>query len=78
MSVIEVMEWIKLLLTGILVFEIPVMYLLNKNEIAKKAKEEAEEKVKAEYERQKKLEFYESTTSLNNLKIEEKKRKISN
>lgn len=74
MGVIEVMEWIKLFLTGILVFEIPVMYLLNKNEIAKKAKEEAEEKAKAEYERQKKLEFYESTTSLNNLKIEEKKR----
>ncbi|MDU4890950.1 MAG: hypothetical protein E6344_18385 [Clostridium sp.] len=78
MSVIEAMEWIKLLLTGILVVEIPVMYLLNKNEIAKKAKEEAEEKVKAEYDRQKKLEFYESTTRLNNLEIEEKKRKRSN
>ncbi|WP_404988085.1 hypothetical protein [Clostridium culturomicium] len=78
MSVIEAMEWIKLLLTGILVVEIPVMYLLNKNELAKKAKEEAEEKVKAEYDRQKKLEFYESTTRLNNLEIEEKKRKRSN
>lgn len=78
MGVIEVMEWIKLLLTGILVVEIPVMYLLNKNELAKKAKEEAEEKVKAEYDRQKKLEFYESTTRLNNLEIEEKKRKRSN
>ncbi|WP_404988441.1 hypothetical protein [Clostridium culturomicium] len=78
MGVIEVMEWIKLFLTGILVFEIPVMYLLNKSELAKKAKEEAEEKVKAEYDRHKKLEFYESTTRLNNLKLEEKKRKISN
>ena len=70
MGVIEVMEWIKLLLTGILVVEIPVMYVLNKNELANKAKVEVKEKSKAEYERKKKLEFYESNIRLNNARYE--------
>lgn len=78
MGVIEAMEWIKLLLTGVLVIEIPVMYLLNKNELANKAKEEAKEKAKAEYERKKKLEFYESSIRLNDARYEKITKKQSN
>lgn len=76
-TVRDAMEWIKLSLTGVLVVVVPTMYLIKKNELAKKAKKEAREKAKVEHDRQKMLEFYESTISLNNLKIEEKKRKIS-
>lgn len=74
----QAMYWIKISLTGVLIVVVPTMYLIKKNELTKKAKKEAEEKAKVEHDRQKMLEFYESTTSLNNLEIEEKKRKISN
>lgn len=74
----QAMYWIKISLTGVLVVVVPAMYLIKKNELAKKVKKEAAEKAKVEYDRQKMLEFYESTTRLNNLEIEEKKRKISN
>lgn len=74
----QAMYWIKISLTGVLVVVVPAMYLIKKNELAKKAKKESAEKAKVEHDRQKMLEFYESTTRLNNLEIEEKKRKISN
>ena len=69
-TISQAMYWVKVSLIGVLVVVVPIMYLIKKSELEKKAKKEAAEKAKAEYDRQKKLEFYESNIKLNQARYE--------
>jgi hypothetical protein len=73
-SVDNVIKWLYVSLVGILAILIPFMYILKKRELADKAKKEENVRKKAEYDRQKMLEFYESSTERNNMEIEKLKK----
>lgn len=73
-NISEAMEWIKLSLLGMLFIVIPILYLIKKNELAKKENKEAEAKRKAEEEREAMMEFYRAGSQLCKMEIEKNKK----
>lgn len=73
MGVDYILKMMDLSLKGLLIIGIPILTICKKIEIDKKQKAIQEQKEREEKERQLRLEFYQTTSELNKIEIENKK-----